>query len=122
MERVGYVQHKPIGWRWIGLVIVLAALLALALSEVVKRLLLPDRWLLAGTGLLGGALIAWCGRQRRFVIEGILMAATSVLLAFAGISLEIGFTMLLGFQGLVTLISGGVVFLRFIRQPMETEE
>lgn len=122
MERVGYVQRKPIGWRWIALVIVLAALLALALSEAVTRLLLPDRWLLAGTGLLGGALIAWCGRLRRFVIEGVLMAATGVFLAFAGVSLEIGSTMLLGFQGLVTLVSGGVVFLRFIRQPMETGE
>jgi hypothetical protein len=30
--------------------------------------------------------------------------------------------MLLGFQGLVTLVSGGVVFLRFMRQPMETGE
>jgi ABC-type uncharacterized transport system permease subunit len=100
----------------------LAALLALALSEASTRLLLPDRWLLAGTGLLGGALIAWRGRLRRFVIEGVLMAATGVFLAFAGVSLEMGFTMLLGFQGLVTLVSGGVVFLRFIRQPMETGE
>lgn len=122
MERVGYVQHKPIGRRWIGLVIVLAALLALALSEVLTRLLLPDRWLLAATGLLGGALIAWCGRLPRFLIEGVVMAATGVFLAFAGVSLEIGSTMLLGFQGLVTLVSGGVVFLRFIRQPMETGE
>jgi len=122
MERVGYVQHKPIGWRWIGFGIVLGALLALALFGVFPRLPQLSRWLLAGTGLLGGALIAWCGRLPRFVIEGIVMAATGVFLAFSGVSLEMGFAILLGFQGLVTLVSGCVVFLRFIRQPMETGE
>jgi hypothetical protein len=122
MERVGYVQHKPIGWRRIGFGILLAALLALALFVVLSRLPQPNRWLLAGTGLLGGALIAWCGRLPRFVIEGVVMAATGVFLAFTGVSLEMGFTMLFGFQGLVTLVSGGVVFLRFIREPMEAGE
>jgi len=122
MERVGYVQHKPIGWRWVGFGIALGALLALALFGVLPRLPRLNRWLLAGTGLLGGALIAWCGRLPRFVIEGIVMAATGVFLAVAGVSLEIGFAILLGFQGLVTLVSGSVVFLRFIRQPTETGE
>ena len=122
MERVGYVQHKPIAWRWIGFGIMLGALLAMALFGVLPRLPQLNRWLLAGTGLLGGALIAWCGRLPRFVSEGVVMAATGVFLAFAGVSLDIGFAILLGFQGLVTLVSGGVVFLRFIRQPMETGE
>ena len=122
MERVGYVQLKPIAWRWIGFGIMLGALLAMALFGVLPRLPQLNRWLLAGTGLLGGALIAWCGRLPRFVIEGVVMAATGVFLAFAGVSLDIGFAILLGFQGLVTLVSGGVVFLRFIRQPMETGE
>jgi hypothetical protein len=122
IERVGYVEYKPMRWRQIGFGIVFAALLALALFGVMTRLSHPDPWLLAGSGLLGGALLAWCGRLPRFVIGGVVMAATGALLAFAGVSLQIGFTMLYGFQGLVTLVSGGVVFLRFIREPMEKGE
>jgi hypothetical protein len=122
IERVGYVQHKPIGRRRIGFSIVLASLVALVSLLVVTRLPLSDRWLLAGTGLFGGALAAWCGRLPRFVIGGALMAATGVFVAFSGVSLQGGFAILFGFQGLATLVSGGVVFLRFIREPIETGE
>ena len=122
IERVGYVEYEPIGRRQIGFGIMLAVLVVLALFGVVPRLSQPDRWLLVGTGLFGGALMAWCGRLPRFVIGGVVMAATGVFVAFAGVSLQIGFTMLFGFQGLVTLVSGCVVFLRFIRQPIETGE
>lgn len=114
--RVGYVQGKPIGRKRIAFGIAGAALIALLLFGVVPRLSQPDRWLLAGTGLFGGALMAWCGRLLRFVVGGLVMAA-GVCVAFAGVSLEIGFAMLFGFQGLATVLSGGVVFLRFIRQP-----
>lgn len=122
VERVGYVQHKPIGRRQAGFGIVVAALMALALFGAVPRLSQPDRWLLAGTGLLGGALMAWCGRLPRFVVGGAVTAAVGVFVAFAGVSLRIGFTTLFGFQGLAILVSGSVVFLRFIRQPIETGE
>jgi hypothetical protein len=87
IERVGYVQHKPIGRRQVGIGIVVAALMALALFGVVPRLSQPDRWLLAGTGLFGGALMAWCGRLPRFVIGGAVTAAAGVFVAFAGVSL-----------------------------------
>ncbi|MGD0871781.1 MAG: hypothetical protein ABSB88_19680 [Bryobacteraceae bacterium] len=122
IERVGYVERRPMGRRQIGLGIAIAALMALAVFGVAPRLSQPDRWLLGGTGLFGGALMAWCGRLARFVIGGAVMAAAGVCVAFAGVSLLMGFTLLFGFQGLVTLVSGGVVFLRFIRQPVETSE
>jgi hypothetical protein len=122
LERVGYVQYKPIGRRQIGFGILIAVLAALTLFGVVTRLPDPDRWLLAGTGLFGATLMACCGRQTRFVIGGVVMAAVGVCVAFAGVSLDIGFTLLFGFQGLVTLISGSVVFLRWIRLPIEAGE
>ena len=122
IEREGYVQYKPIGRRQIGMGIVVAAVAVLFLFGVVTRVSQPDRWLLAGTGLFSGALLAWCGRLPRFVIGGAVMAAAGALVAFAGVSLELGFTLLFGFQGLVSLVSGGVVFLRFMRQPIETGE
>jgi hypothetical protein len=122
IERSGYVRYKPLGRQQIGIGILLAVLMAVALFGVVPRLSQPDRWLLAGTGLLGGGLAAWCGRLPRFVIGGALMAATGVLVAFSGVSPQIGFAILFGFSGLVALISGGAAFLRFIREPIETGE
>ena len=61
-------------------------------------------------------LLGLCGRLPRFVAAGVLMAATGILLGYSGVSLQIGFTILYGFLGLVTLLSGSIVFLRFIRQ------
>jgi hypothetical protein len=122
IERLGYVQHKPIARKQIGVGIMLGVLMAVTLFAVVTRVSRPDGWLLAGTGLFGGALAALGGRLPRFVIGGALMAVTGLVVAFSGVSLEIGFAILFGFQGLVTLIAGGLVFLRFIRQPIETGE
>jgi hypothetical protein len=122
VERLGYVRHKPIGRKPLGVGILLAALVAVALFVAVPRLAQPDRWLLAGTGLLGGGLAAWCGRSLRFIIGGVWMAATGVLVAFSGLPLQAGFAVLFGIQGLVTFISGGTVFWRFTRQPVNRGE
>lgn len=122
IERLGYVQAKPMGRKQIGIGIMLAVLMTVALFGVVTQFSQPDRWVLAGTGLFGGALAGLCGRLPRFVIGGVLMAATGIFVALYGVSLQIGFAILFGFQGILALISGGVVFLRFIRQPIETGE
>lgn len=122
VERVGYVEFKPISGRQIGIGITLAVVAAVVLFGVVTQFSKPDRWVLAGTGLFGGALTALSGRLPRFVIGGVLMAATGMVIAFTGVSLQIGFAVLFGFQGLLALISGGVVFLRLIRQPVEPGE
>jgi len=120
IERVGYVQNKPIGLKQILYGIVIVVLMALVLFVIAPRLSHPDAWLLAGAGLFGGALMAGRGRSLRFIIYGVLIAATGVLLAFIGVSSEVGNAIMFGLIGLVTLLSGSVVFLRFIRQPIET--
>jgi hypothetical protein len=122
IERWGFVEYKLIDRKRIGLGILFAALVALLLFGVVPRLSQPDFWLLGGTGLFGGAILAWGGRLLRFVIEGAVMATTGVLLAFSGVSLETGFAILFGFQGLLILAAGCVVFLRFMRAPIERGE
>lgn len=119
IERVGYVEPKPVGRKQIGLGIFLAVSMAVALFGVVTQFSQPDRWVLAGTGLFGGALAALCGQLPRFVIGGLLMAVMGIVVAISGVSLQIGFAVLFGFQGLLALISGGVVFSRFIRRPVE---
>jgi hypothetical protein len=119
IERVGYVEPQPIGRKQAGTQIILAVVVAAALFGAVTQFSQPDRWVLAGTGLFGGALAALSGQLARFVIGGVLMAATGIVLAFSGVSLQTGLAILFGFRGLLALISGGVVFARFIRQPME---
>ncbi len=120
--KVGYVEFRPVGRRQIGLGIALAVAMVAVLFLLVPRLAQPDRWFLAGTGLLGGALAAWCGRQTRVLAGGVLLAAAGVFVAFSGVPLEAGFALLFGFQGLITLASGSLVFLRFMRQPGGTSE
>jgi hypothetical protein len=122
VERVGFAEFKPIGRRQIGIGITLALVAAVVLFAVATQFSQPDRWLLAGTGLFGGALTVLGGQLPRFVIGGVLMAAAGIVIAFAGVSLQIGFAVLFGFHGLLALISGGVVFLRLIRQPVEPSE
>ena len=126
IERVGYVESKPIGGKrmgmGIGLALVVAVAMAVALFGAVTRSAQPDRWVLAGTGLFGGALAVLCGQLPRFVVGGVLMAVTGAAIAFSGVSLPIGFAMLFGLLGLLALVSGSVVFFRFMRQPAEPGE
>ncbi|MEX2304238.1 MAG: hypothetical protein WD733_25060 [Bryobacterales bacterium] len=122
IERWGFVENKLIDRKQIGLGILFAALVGLLLFGVVPRLSQPDFWLLAGSGVFGGAILAWGGRLPRFVIEGAVMATTGVLVAFSSLELDTGFAILFGFQGLMILATGCVVFLRFIRQPIEPGE
>jgi hypothetical protein len=112
IERWGFAEYKLINWKRIGLGILVAALMAVVLFGV-------DSWRLAGMGLVGGAFVAWTGRLLRFVIEGAAMATTGLVVAFSGVSPDVGFAIVFGVQGLITLASGCVVFLRFIRQPIE---
>jgi hypothetical protein len=55
-----------------------------------------------------------------FIGFALSFALTMVLLvAFWGVSLDAGFVILFGFQGLLTLASGCLVFRRFMQQPLE---
>jgi hypothetical protein len=82
----------------------------------------PASLMLARTGIGGGLLAALSGGIPRFVIGGIVMAATGILVAFSRVSLGLGFAILFGLMGALTLVSGCVVFLLFVRQPAETGE
>jgi hypothetical protein len=122
VRRLGYVQHKPISGRQVGIGITIGVLTTAAMFGVVTSGLQPDAWVLAGTGIVGGALEAVCGRMPRFIIGGALMAATGLIVALSGVPLDLGFAIIFGLQGLVTLASGCLVFLRFIRLPVQAPE
>jgi hypothetical protein len=122
MDRVGYVEPKPIERKHMALGVAFSLLTAAALFGAVTQSEQPDRWVLAGTGLAGGALAALAGRLLRFVIGGLLMAAMGMLLAFSALPLPLGFAILFGSAGLLAVASGGIVLRRFLRQPAESGE
>lgn len=123
IERVGYVEFKPVNrkrfWTVFGVAFLVAAAVALAMAAKSTP---PRNWLVAITGIGGGILAIQAGRLPRFVIGGVLMAATGVVLGLSRVSLEVGFTILFGSMGLLSLVSGCAVFLLFLRKPVGAGE
>ena len=123
--KVGYVKLKPVSKKLRGATFGLAFVVAVAAVFAVRRgieIFPPDSLLLAGTGIFGGAIAAFAGRLPRFVIGGVLLAATGILLAFSGVSLNMGLSILFGFEGILSLVSGCVVFSILMRKPTELGE
>jgi len=125
VEKVGFVEMKPVPRR--RSIVVAAAALVIAVAALIaawmgKGSTPPTAWVLAGTGIGGGALLILAGRLPRSVVSGVLMAATGIVLAFSGISLEPGFAILYGTIGLVLLVSGTAVLLTLICKPAERGE
>jgi hypothetical protein len=122
VERSGYVQYKPMQRKHLGMSILFALALALLLFVASRLLPNPERWVLALTGILGGSLQVWAGQatgQRRFVLYGVCWAVAGALLAGSSVPFQPGMAMLFGLQGVVSLISGAIVFGRFLRKPVE---
>ncbi len=123
IEKVGYVQLKPVNRKRSGIAIGIAFVVAaVAAFAALKGSFPPASFVLAGTGIGGGLLAALSGRIPRFVIGGVVMAATGILVAFSRVSLGLGFTILYGLMGALSLVSGLTVFLLFMREPTESGE
>jgi hypothetical protein len=116
IEKVGYVELKPVPRRLLILVTCIAFAVAAAMGwAVYRRALPPGGWMVAGTGICWGLLAAYAGRLPRYVAGGVLMAATGVCLGLSGVSFEMGSVILYGSMGILSLVSGCVVLLRFLR-------
>jgi hypothetical protein len=125
IERVGYVEPNPVNWKRAVAVVGIASAVAGAVVVVIaasRRLFPPDSWILAETAIVLGAMAVLSGRSPRFMVGGALVTLAGVLIAVRGVSLDPGMAMLLGFAGLLALVSGVVVFWRFLRQPAEGSE
>lgn len=118
IERVGYVEFKPVNRKRSFLVIAIAFAVAIAAAfAAFKGAFPPASWFLAGLGIFGGALAAHAGRIPRFVIGGMVMAVLGILIGFSRVSLGLGQAIFYGFMGLLSLVSGIVVLLLFLRKP-----
>ena len=90
---------------------------AVAMTLAIYRSALPPAsWILAGTGIGGGVLAVYAGRLPRYMVGGVVMALTGIVLAFSRFSLGVGSIILYGSMGILSLVSGCVVLLLFLRQ------
>jgi len=121
IERVGYVELKPIPRKRSILVIAIAFVTASVTAWAAYRGEIPPAsWLLAGIGIGGGLLMVQAGRLPRFVVGGALMAGVGIALGFSRVTFEVGSLVLYGSMGILSLVSGCVVFLRFMRMPKDS--
>jgi hypothetical protein len=121
IERVGFVEMKPVPRKLLFIVTCIAFVVAAAMAYAVYlRALPPGGWMVAGTGLTWGLLAVYAGRLPRYVIGGVLMAVLGICLGFSRVSFEMGSLILYGSMGMLSLVSGCVVLLHFVR--MQDEE
>ena len=120
IEKVGYVELKPVSRKLLIIVTCVAFVVAAAMAwAVYLRALPPGGWMIAGTGMTWGLLAACAGRLPRYVVGGVLMAAVGICLGFSRVSFEMGSLILYGSMGFLSLVSGCVVLLHFVRTPIE---
>jgi hypothetical protein len=118
--RLGYVEYRRVkrrmGWHY-------ALVFTFGPLAWILIVLFGADWLLVPyTGVAGGILLAFIGRRGgaiRFLVFGVLMAISAVVLGFYRLTVPTGFALLYGSQGLLWLITGGVVLTRFLLAPME---
>jgi hypothetical protein len=139
--KTGYVKLKPVNRKRVGIRFavtfgiscVVGAVVALAMIKVVIAihkggsaamwgLFPPAGWVLVGMGIFGGAMMILRVHLFRYSIGGAVMVALGILLAFSRVSINAGLTILYCYAGLLPIISGSVVFLHFLRQPVESGE
>lgn len=120
IERTGYVELKPPSptRRVLGLsiaMIVAMIVAAAAAAEIRAHIASPRQWILAGTGVLYGVLFSIGGRSLRFVFNGAVVAVIGILLAEYNVGYGTGWMVLYGVAGVITVISGVAVLIRYLK-------
>jgi hypothetical protein len=115
IERSGFVQYKPVPRKFRSLVLPGLAVLAV-FATMAFVLPPPGNWLLAVTGILGGLLASFSGRQPRLILGGAVMALAGVSLTYTRVGLPVGMAILFALQGVVEIVLGGVTLARFLSQ------
>ncbi|MGA8088314.1 MAG: hypothetical protein WCA10_13475 [Terracidiphilus sp.] len=123
IERVGYVEPKPANRKRLAVVVGIAFVVGAAAAFAAWRGAFPPAsWVLAGTGIFGGAIVAAAGRLPRFIVGGVIGAVVGCVAGLDRLTLALGFTLVYGVMGLLSLGSGVVVLLLFMRKRDEAGE
>ena len=127
IERTGYVEMRPLSRKKRMRMALMAAIVgAIAVAAVAAaawaHISSTSQWVLIGTGVLGGVLFPICGRAWRFVLLGAVFAATGILLGMKDVGYGKGWVVLYGVAGAITVISGTVALIRYLRQTPEAAD
>ncbi len=122
IERVGYVELKPVNRKRRTVGFAVAFVIAAVAAYAAARQSFQPKGMLVMTATGMGLLTAMSGQSLRFMIGGALVALFGAALAWLGVQAEPGMSMLFGFAGLLALVSGTVVFWRFMRTSGESAE
>ena len=128
IEREGYVEMKPLSsnrrMQVISIAMIVAVIAAVAGAAVLRaHISHPShwvsntrQWVLIGNGVIFGIIFPVCGRSLRFVINGAVVAVTGILLGLYNAGYDTGWVVLFGVAGAITVISGVIVLIRYLRQ------
>jgi hypothetical protein len=124
-DRVGYVRHGRNKQRerkvlWYGILSAIVVACALLLGHLLFRGW--NQWVLLMAGLLGGMwqiAFGWWTGVPRMVVTGLLWALSGAALSLTNLPIEIAMPAWLGIGGLVGLVTGGTVLLRFLAESGE---
>ena len=125
IEKAGYVEFKPASRRRRRLAVVscFAIVAGVAMAhDFWEHGMLPASWSVAGIGIAGGALFAFAGKLPRFVFGGAIMTVVGIVVGLSGASLGMGQAILYGVMGVLSLFSGVVVLVIFLRKRDEASE
>ncbi|MFZ0301487.1 MAG: hypothetical protein WAL75_02330 [Terracidiphilus sp.] len=124
IKRTGYVEVKAPTVtgrvRMAAIATIIAIVAVIAVVAAIQGLApLSSRWILAGAGVFCGVLLPISGRELRFVFSGASIAVTGILLRIYDAGFGIGWMILYGVGGAITVVSGTVVLLRFLSHSRE---
>jgi hypothetical protein len=121
IARVGYVRFRPADKPRQVLAILITAAVAVSVLFVVRtmRSAEPLKWLIALVGLLTGVFQVVIGRLPRFWFTGAFAVVAAFLLASSNLSFSVGLGVFFDLVGVVEIITGSIVLLRFLQQPAE---
>ena len=141
LGKAGYVRLKPMNRKQVGILmgktivrsVFFAALFSLAIfclgmyahrrwGAAYLRTLPLGSWMLGLNGIVLGAIMIWRGRLPRYRIGGVALMVLGILIGLSGVTTFVGWMILGGCAGLLPIIAGSVVFLRYLRQPAEIGE
>ena len=123
IEKVGYVQLGTDRRKTsLAVVVAIAVAAAVALAFLAIHPAESTKWLIALCGLMMGLFHVIVGRATRFIVNGVITVIAGFALAWSSLSLAMSLAIFFDLVGTLELITGSIVLLRFLRQPVQEGE
>jgi hypothetical protein len=121
--RTGYIsfQRKTGSARWVRMLLVglVAAIVSAAMTILLLNRPAGFDWIVATTGLVFGAVIAYLGLRTglaRFFVNAAVSLVSGIALGFVNLPENLGLTSFYGILGTLLLVIGGLALWQYLRQ------